>query len=160
MKPEHVDILRVLMEERRLLSLAVVVDGEPVIGMLPFAAEPDWGALLIHASRLAPHAAGLEAGASFAALVHGLDDPATPAGEVPRVRFQGTVETLARGTPPWIAGRDLYLDRFPDAGVTFRLGDFELFRLIVISGRLVAGFAATVNLRRDTLEKAAATVHG
>ncbi len=160
MKPEHVDILRVLMEQRRLLSLAVVVDDEPVIGMLPFAAETDWGALLIHASRLAPHAAGLEPGARFAALIHGLDDPGTPAGEVPRVRFRGTVETLARGTPPWEAGRDLYLARFPDAAVTFRLGDFELFRLVVTSGRLIAGFAATVNLRRDTLEKAAATAHG
>ena len=160
MKPEHVDVLKVLLEERRVLSLAVVVDGAPVIGMLPFAVERDWGALLIHASRLAPHSAGLEPGASFAALIHAMDDPSTPAGELPRVRFKGTVESLSRGTPPWIAGRDLYLARFPDAAVTFRLGDFELYRLGVISGRLVAGFAATVNLRRDTLERAAMTVSG
>jgi hypothetical protein len=70
------------------------------------------------------------------------------------------VEALSRGTPPWIAGRDRYLTRFPDATVTFQLGDFELYRLQIRSGRLIAGFAATVNLRRETLEKAAATVHG
>jgi hypothetical protein len=160
MKREHAEILHDLLEQRRVLSLAVIVDGEPVIGMLPFAAESDWGALLVHASRLAPHAAGLEAGGAFTALVHALDDPSTPAGELPRVRLSGTVEALARGTPPWVAGRDRYLARFPDAAMTFQLGDFELYRLHIRSGRLIAGFAATVNLRRETLEKAAATVHG
>jgi hypothetical protein len=155
MTPEHGRLLRELLMERRILSLAVVVQGRPVIGMLPFAVEPDWTALLVHASRLAPHAAGLGPGAAFAALIHQVDEITTPPGQLGRLRLEGTVDSLPRGSNGWNTGRELYLNRHPEAEVTFNLGDFELSRLVVATGRLVAGFASTANLKPDTLRRAA-----
>ena len=87
-------LLRELLTDRRLLSLAVVDKGAPVIGMVPFVIEPDYSALLVHVSSLALHGRVLAAGAAFAVLIHGLDAPEVAPGEVPRVRFAGTARTL------------------------------------------------------------------
>ena len=70
MKPEQAALLRSLLVEQRVLSLAVVADHRPVIGLLPFALSTDGRALIIHASRLARHTAGLGDGAPFDALAH------------------------------------------------------------------------------------------
>ncbi len=155
MRDEDAVLLRDLLTRTRVLSLAVVADSAPVIGLLPFAAEPDLQALLVHASRLARHARGLLPGAAFAALVH--DDPATATDplQVPRVTLEGRVETLERGGETWAAGRERYLEILPSAAVTFGLGDFELYRLVIDHGRFVVGFARTVNLRPETLRQVA-----
>jgi putative heme iron utilization protein len=141
--------------ERSVLSLAVVENGLPVLGMVPFAVERDLSAVLVHVSRLAPHGRALSAGAPFAILIHSHDTPAHDPGEVPRVRFAGTAEHLPRDAAGYSTARDRYLARFPGSAVTFSLGDFELYRLPLASGRLVAGFARTVNLKPDTLRRLA-----
>ena len=138
-----------------MLSLAVVEDGLPILGMVPFAAEPDLSAVLVHVSRLAPHGRALAAEAPFAILIHGLDTPERNPGEVPRVRFAGTAVHLPRDSAAYPPARDRYLARFPDSAVTFSLGDFELYRLPLTSGRLVAGFARTVNLTAEALRRLA-----
>jgi hypothetical protein len=69
MQSQQADLLRSLLIEQRVLSLAVVADDRPVIGLLPFALSADGRALIIHASRLARHTAGLAEGAPFDALV-------------------------------------------------------------------------------------------
>jgi putative heme iron utilization protein len=132
-----------------------VEDGTPVIGMVPFAVEPDLSAVLVHVSRLAPHGRALAAGEPFAILIHGLDTPGTTPGAIPRVRFSGSSERLPRDSARYMRGRELYLDKFPDSSVTFSLGDFELYRLPLERGRLVAGFARTVNLKPETLRRLA-----
>ena len=55
MTPEATGRLRDLLTGQRLLALGVIVDGEPVVGLLPFVAAPDFAALYVQASRLAPH---------------------------------------------------------------------------------------------------------
>ncbi len=155
MRDEDAVLLRDLLTRTRVLSLAVVADGEPVIGLLPFAAEPRFEAVLVHTSRLAGHARGLLPGAPFAALVHA--DPAAAPGplQVPRLTLEGRVETLERGGNAWTAARDRYLEVLPSAEVTFGLGDFKLHRLVVNHGRLVVGFARTINLRPENLRRVA-----
>ncbi len=155
MRDDEARMLRELLTRTRVLSLAVTVNGEPVVGLLPFAVEPDLGAVLVHASRLARHAKGLGDGERFAALVHA--DPATAEDplQVPRVTLEGRVETLERGSAAWESARDTYLAALPTAAVTFGLGDFMLCRLVIEAGRLVVGFARTVNLRPQTLNRAA-----
>ena len=155
MRADDVPVLRDLLLGSPVLSLAVVVDGAPVIGLLPFAAEPGFEALLVHASRLARHAGGLSDRAPFAALVHADPGTAPDPLQVPRVTLEGRVETLGRGGEDWTAARGRYLDALPSAAVTFNLGDFELCRLVVERGRLVVGFARTANLRPEDLRLAA-----
>ena len=56
-----IEALRELLDGQRVLSLAVLVDGAPCAGLLPFAALPERNGVLIHASRLARHSRGLAA---------------------------------------------------------------------------------------------------
>jgi putative heme iron utilization protein len=148
-------LLRELLTGRRVLALALVADGEPVLGMVPFAAEADLSAVLIHVSSLAPHGRVIAPGAPFAVLIQGPDAPELNPGEIPRVRLSGRAEHLPRGSAGYPAARAAYLARFPDSELTFALADFELYRLPFDGGRLVAGFARTVNLRPETLRRAA-----
>ena len=152
MKTEDSDLLFNLLTGRRVLSLAVVDHRQlPVIGMVPFATAAELESALIHVSRLAPHGKELRSGAAFAALIQGPDDGKLPPGQIPRVRFNGTAELLDQGTEAHADGRAAYLERFPESEVTFQLGDFDLYRLIFERGRLVAGFARTVNLKPESL---------
>ena len=66
--------LKELLTNQRVLSLSVVVQGRPYVGLLPYALKPDFTAALVHASKLAHHSRGLKLGAPFATLVHAPDD--------------------------------------------------------------------------------------
>ena len=146
MQPEQAALLRSLLVEQRVLSLAVVADDRPVIGLLPFALSGDGRALIVHASRLARHSAGLVEGAPFDALVHepvtGDVDPL----QVRRVTLRGEVRAFAEHDAARAPDRAAYLARFPDAEPITALGDFAFFRLEIAGGRLVSGFGGAVNL--------------
>lgn len=133
-------LLRDLLAHQRVLSLAVLVDGRPHAGLLPFVVRPDFSAALVHASDLARHSRGLVPGAAFGAVIHLPDRTGADPLQLPRVTLEGTVSVLERGTPEYDAGRDLYVGRFPASARTFALGDFRLYRLAFESGRLIGGF--------------------
>lgn len=157
MKSEDLDVVRGLLCRVRVLSLGVTVDAEPHVGLLPFVVVPDFGSVLVHASRLARHTRGLLPGAPFSALIHGPDEPDADPLQVPRLTVAGTVQPLARDDRGWEDARRLYLDRFPGSAQTFSLGDFGLYRLQLESGRLVAGFARAVTLRPESFRELAAS---
>lgn len=140
------DLLRQLLAETRILSLGVLVDGTPHVGLLPFVAAPDFRSALVHASQLARHGRGLRPGAPYSLLIHGADDPAGDPLQVPRVTISGTVQHVAQSDRDWAAARRSYIDRFPTSERTFLLGDFNLYRLHFEWGRLVVGFARAINL--------------
>lgn len=151
MTPEQSRQLHLLLQEARTLSLAVLVDGAPHVGLLPFARSADGCALLVHASRLARHSRGLGAGAAFSALVHAADDGTGDPLQVARVTLDGHVEPLQRGTPAYVEARAAYLERLPSSAVTFELGDFTLYALRVEGGRLVLGFAQALDVAPEDL---------
>ncbi len=142
-----------LLTGPKVLSLAVLVDSQPVIGMLPFALAPDFGGLIVHASGLARHTKGLGEGAPFEALIHAAEAPDSDPLQLPRVTLRGQVTLPARGSEAYAADERTYLERFPSAANTMALGDFRFYRLTIEGGRLVAGFAQAFNLSRDTLQK-------
>lgn len=146
MSPEETKVLRDLLDRQRVLSLGVLVDGEPYVGLLPFAVAADCQALFVHASGLARHTKGLSEGARFSALLHAPDEPGGDPLQVPRVSFQGEVRPLADATPEHEDARKRYLVRFPDSATTFELGDFGLYALRIRDGRLVSGFARARNV--------------
>jgi heme oxygenase (biliverdin-IX-beta and delta-forming) len=153
MNSEDTALLRQLLAQR-VLSLGVLVDGAPYVGLLPFAVTEDRRALLVHASELARHSRGLGDGAPWSGLVHLPDDPAGDPLQVGRVTLSGAVRRLQDGTREHEAAKARFLARFPDSEQTFELADFGLYALEVREGRLVAGFARARNVSADDLEAA------
>jgi putative heme iron utilization protein len=155
MRSEELELLRGLLSGQRMLSLGVLIDGKPYVGLLPFVTRPDFAALVIHASSLARHSKGLLPEAPFAALLHATDQPDADPLQLPRLSLQGTVRRIPRDEVEWTAARDLYLDKYPSSRSIFQLGDFHLYELAIESGRLIAGFGSIHTLNRGTLAAAA-----
>jgi len=139
-------LIRSLLDDERVLSLAVLVDGAPFAGLLPFVPLPDYAGVMIHASRLSRHTAGLAAGARAAVLLHEQDGPEKDPLQIKRMSFECDVHPLVRESDAWTAGRERYLARFPDSRITFRLSDFTLYRLEFRQGLLVAGFGRAMEI--------------
>lgn len=136
--------LRRLLDGQRVLSLAVLADGAPHVGLLPYVALPDRSGVLVHASQLARHSRGLAAGARVGVLLHEPDGADQDPLQIRRVTFDCRVLPLERGSDAWTAGRARYVERFPDSQVTFGLGDFTLYRLEFLHGTYVEGFARAI----------------
>jgi len=153
MKPEEREILVSLLTERRVLSLGVLVDGKPHVGLLPFVVADDFQSALVHASQLARHSRGLQPGLPFSALIHSHDNPEKDALQLPRVSISGTVQIVAQTDADYESSRAAYMDRFPASEVTFSLGDFNLYRLHFEWGRLVTGFARAITLSPESFQE-------
>jgi len=147
-------VLRRLMTEVRVLGLAVVVDGEPVAGLLPFLAATDLLSLDVHVSRLARHTRGLGAGAAFSAVLHEPDRVEADPMALPRLLVRGHVESI--GESELARLRHAWTSRFPSAMLTLELGDFEFRRLAIDGGRLIVGFSQAFGVGPETLAAARA----
>lgn len=152
MQNEEQQLLKELLTNINVLSLGVLIDQSPYVGLLPFAGSADFCELFIHASRLALHTRGLSDGAPYSALIHAPEQPGSSDPlQLPRLTVLGTVRVLQRDSEGWISARELYIRKFPQSEQTFLLGDFNLYALDIVRGRLVAGFARTVNINKDHL---------
>ena len=146
MREQERELLDSLLTGRPVLALAVLVEGRPCVGQLPFAWWRERGSLLVHVSALARHSRGLSEGAPFSALVGGETGDGEDPFRIPRLTLEGSAHPLARGAPEYGEAREAYLARQPTGGRHFQLGDFALIELGVERGRLVAGLARTFNL--------------
>lgn len=145
--------IHALIDRERILTIAVVVGGDPVAALLPYAVSGDGGALLVHASGLARHTKGLVDGATVGVAVH---VPATPDRDplqIPRLTVQATVRHLARGTTAFDDAAGRLIERFPAAAMTLGLPDFEVFALVLGRGRYVEGFARALNVGPETFRR-------
>ena len=114
---------------------------------------PGYTGVMIHASRLSRHTAGLTEGARAAVLLHEQDGPDKEPVQLNRLSFQRGVHPFVRESEPWVSGRERYLERFPDSRITFRLGDFTLYRLQFRQGVLVAGFGRAMEIAPKDIAK-------
>jgi heme oxygenase (biliverdin-IX-beta and delta-forming) len=153
--PEDTARLAELLLGQRLIALGVLVEGAPVVGLLPYAVSEDRVALYVQASGLARHSRGLLAGAPWSGLVHEPDGPAIDPLRVPRLQLEGSVEPLAGSHPEFQAAGEAFLRRFPQAAATLQLGDFGLYRLELHGGRMILGFGRALNLSRDHFQSIA-----
>lgn len=149
MTPEEAARLGELLLGQRLIALGVVVEGAPIVGLLPYAVSEDCSALYVQASGLARHSRGLVAGATWSGLVHEPDSAETDPLRVPRLQLEGVVEPLTGQHPGFQPAARVFLKRFPQAAATLQLGDFGLYRLELQSGRMVLGFGQAINLSRE-----------
>ena len=132
--------LRRLLDTRPIAALGTLHQGEPAVSMVPFVLPAGGTRLFIHVSELSPHTRDMLAHPRVGLLVVAEPDAETPAQALPRVALQADAVTLVRGSADHDAARAAYLARFPDAAVTFELGDFSIVALEPVSARLVAGF--------------------
>lgn len=154
MGPDELRLLRDLLRRQRLVSLALVVDGRPVAGALPFLAAPDLSALVVHASALARHTAGLGEGREWSGVVQEPDAPERDALATPRVMLEGTSRRIEDERVLGVI-RGAWAERYPSAAMTLELADFAFFSLDIRAGRLVAGFARALNLSSEHFSQAA-----
>jgi putative heme iron utilization protein len=147
--------IRHLLRDVRVLSLAVVVDGEAEAALLPFAASADCSAVYVQASGLARHARGLVSGASVGILIHEAVTPPMDPMQVPRLSIRAVVTILERDAPTFAAARDRFVARFPAAAITLELGDFNLYELGLGRGRYVEGFPRAFNVGAETFQELA-----
>ena len=157
MEPEELRLVQKLLTETRVLSLGVLVDGRPHVGLLPFVVAEDYCSALIHASQLARHSRGLHPGSPFSALIHAGDEGEEDALQVPRVTISGIIQLVAQADADFDASRQAYVDRFPSSEQTFYLGDFNLYRLHFEWGRLVSGFARAITLSPESFQELSAS---
>ena len=150
MEQEELSLVKKLLTDCRVLSLGVLVDGKPHVGLLPFVSAADYRSALVHASQLARHSRGLQPGSPFSALIHASDEQQNDALQVPRVTISGMVQLVAQADADFEASRQAYIDLFPSSAQTFHLGDFNLYRLHFEWGRLVSGFARAITLSPDS----------
>lgn len=150
MDREVLEAIRNLLQRTRVLSLAVVVDGNPEAALLPFALRDDYRALYVQASGLARHARGLQPGARVGVLVHQSDTPGADPMQLPRLSVPATVAVLDTSSDEFQSAARRLIDRFPAAETTLGLGDFALYELTLGRGRYVEGFARAFNVGPDT----------
>lgn len=150
MEREVLEAIRGMMTTHRVLSLAVIVDGDPEASLMPYAIRPDFGALYVQASGLARHTRGLQPGARVGVLVHENEAPDADPLQTKRLTVQATVAVLDRDTEEFAAAREIVVRRFPGAELTLSLGDFMLYELQLGRGRYVAGFGQAFNIGPDT----------
>ncbi len=147
--------IRELLDEQRLLALAVIADGAPYAGLLPFIVLPAYAGVMIHASRLSKHTQGLTEGARVGILLHEQYAAGKDPLQIKRATFECIVRPLERKGAEWEEGRAWYLERFPDSRITFNLGDFTLFRLEFQKGLWVGGFGRAVEIEPEDIAKIA-----
>jgi len=157
MEQEELSLVKKLLTDCRVLSLGVLVDGKPHVGLLPFVAATDFRSALIHASQLARHSRGLQPGSPFSALIDARDQQPSDAIQVPRVTISGTIQLVAQADAEFDSSRQAYIGRFPSSAQTFHLGDFNLYRLHFEWGRLVSGFARAITLSPDSFRELSAS---
>lgn len=143
--------LRRLLVARPVAALATLHRGEPAVSMVPFVLPPGQSRLVIHVSTLATHTRDMIEHPRVGVLVMAEPDAVASPQALPRVALQADALTLIRDSQEHAAARAAYLERFPDAAVTFELGDFSLVALRPVAARLVAGFGSAHGLVGDAL---------
>ena len=149
MTPEDSARLGGLLLGQRLVAVGVLGEGEPIVGLLPYAVSADRAALIVQSSSLARHAKGLLAGARWSGLIHEPDSAETDPLQVARLQLEGVVDPLRGDRPEFQPAARAFLSRFPQAAMTLQLADFTLYRLAIHSGRMVLGFGRALNLSGD-----------
>lgn len=146
--------VQALLDREPVLTAAVVVEGEPVAAVLPFAVTADGGALLVHVSALARHARGLFDGAPVGIAVHAAASAGRDPMQLPRLTVQTVAHAVERGSPAFDAAAARLAARFPAAATTLALPDFSVYALALGRGRYVEGFARAVSVGPATFARA------
>jgi hypothetical protein len=146
--------LAALLHGQRTAALATLDDdGAPQVSMVPFAVLPARACLVIHVSGLAAHTRHLQARPQVSLLVMQPERPGKPVHALPRATLAGEATLPEIHSPTWLACRDAYLARFPEARPMTQLGDFQFVAIELVRGRHIAGFGAARDVGEGELRE-------
>jgi len=155
MKSEELATIATLIREQRQAALGTLHEQAPFVSMVAYAAEPDFGSMLLHLSRLAPHTKHLLAAPAASLLICESDDGRDDVQTLARITLLGEARPLDTASAEYATARDRYLARLPAAEMLFSFPDFLLFRFVPREARYVGGFARAYTLTPNQLRSAA-----
>jgi putative heme iron utilization protein len=144
-------LLARLIRGVRVAALGTLRQGAPMVSMVAFLPEADFGGVCVRVSRLAWHTQDMLADPRVSlAIVEGDDGRADPQ-TLARVTLRGEARPLAGEGEPFERLKAAWLERFPASA----LADFSFWRVVPRDARFVAGLGRTYNLSADALRRAA-----
>jgi putative heme iron utilization protein len=144
-----------LLRTTRLAALGTVYKDDPNLALVAVAVENDFSTFYIHVSRLGKHTSAMQAHPRVSLLISEFDDGRADPQTLARLTLQGKAEPLPRNSSDYPRVKNLYLKRFPESEKLFSFGDFNLWKIIPIGGRFVAGFGRAFNIVPEALRKVA-----
>lgn len=151
MDQESARTLRQLLTETRVVPLGTLGEAGPVVSLVPIVSGADLRTFYIHISQLAQHTQDIVRDPRVGLLFAEPDHPTRNPQSLARVSLTGTAEAVDANAADYASARARYLATFPDAAITFGLGDFAIYRLTMQTGRFVAGFGRIYKLNAELL---------
>ncbi len=136
----EIDAARMLLASR-WAALATLNDDGPAASMVAYVPEPDLSSVLLFLSGLAEHTRDLLAEPRVSLVISEADSGSGDPQTLARFTVRGIAEKIERNAPDFDDAWLRYLERFPDAAPRLALADFSLFRVTVVEGRYIGGFA-------------------
>ena len=124
MDTDILNILSRLIRNHRTAALGTLHDGAPYVSMVPYAMSTDFARFHLHLSGLAQHTRDLLRDPRVCLLIAETDEPGRNPLELARVTILGKAERIPDSPDEHAEAGAVYLERFPEAVATFRLGDF------------------------------------
>ncbi len=149
-------LLAQIIRATRVASLGTLRDEAPHVSMVPFVVVEDFSAFYIFASRLAQNIVDLQKNKYMSLMIAETDDGRSDPQTLSRVTIRGSAELMQNGAPGYTPIKVMYIERFPESEVLFKLEDFGLWRIKPKGGRFVAGLAKAYNITPETLQKVSA----
>jgi putative heme iron utilization protein len=146
-------LLAQILRCARVAALGTLRDDAPHVCMVEFIAAQDFSSFHIFASRLAPHIVDLQKNKQASLLIAETDDGRENPQTLARVSIRGSAELMQNGEPGYTLIKSMFIKRFPESEVLFKLEDFGLWRIKPKGGRFVAGLAKAYNITPETLQK-------
>ena len=154
MQTEELTSIAMLIRSQRIAALGTLREDGPFVSMVAYAAESDFGGLLLHLSWLATHTKQLLAAPQSSVLIHEHDDEPDDPQTLARITLVGTATPIPAASAAYAAARACYLARLPAAAPLFDFPDFALFRFVPNEARYVGGFARAFTLTIEQLQQA------
>jgi heme iron utilization protein len=155
MNAEELATIAVLIRSQRVAALGTLRNDGPFASMVAYAAEPNFGGLLLHLSRLAAHTRQLLAAPQSSLLICEPDDGRDDVQTLARITLAGIATPLPAASAEYPTARACYLARLPAATQLFDFPDFALFRFVPSEARYIGGFARAYTLTPEQLRNAA-----
>ena len=149
-----VDEIRAFRDGFASVILATVDDaGEPDASYAPSVVDPA-GCFHVFVSALARHARNLQANRRASVLLIESEADAANVFARRRLTWDCRAEAVDREQAQWGQILDVFAARFGALVTTLRqLADFQLMRLVPVSGRYVRGFGQAFSLEGPSLER-------
>lgn len=153
-KRDHLWQIAEMTKRHRWAALATMDgDGVPAASMVAYALDTEQGCLYLHLSGLAAHTKELlkqpVAGMVISECDAGDGDPQ----QLARLSLCIRCAELARESDDYLAAKQCYLQRLPNAEQLFGFADFKLFKARVEGARFVGGFGQAHSYSGDEMVK-------